>query len=79
VLGLGVADEPQPLPLAIERRSLLEHGKNLESLAGRSLRWLLDGLEHGVIPEAAWRLADPPASTLRDVDRPEDLADLRSP
>jgi molybdopterin-guanine dinucleotide biosynthesis protein A len=78
-LGLGPADEPQPLPLAIKRRSLIERGEDLESVAGRSLRWLLDGLDRRVIPEAAWRLADPLASTLCDVDRPDDLADLRSP
>jgi molybdopterin-guanine dinucleotide biosynthesis protein A len=78
-LGLGVADEPQPLPFAIVRRSLLERGMDLESMAGRSLRWLLDGLDRRVIPEDAWRLTDPLASTLCDIDRPDDLADLRSP
>lgn len=79
VLGLGQSDEPQPLPLALKRRSLLERHPDHELMAGRSLRWLLDRLDRSVIPESAWRLADPMALTLRDVDRPEDLADLRSP
>lgn len=78
VLGLGRSDEPQPLPLALKRRSLLERHPDHESMDGRSLRWLLDRLDRRVIPEASWRLADPMALTLRDVDRPEDLADLRS-
>ena len=40
------------------------------------LRAVLASLDAVAVPEAVWRELDPEARTLRDVDRPADLAGL---
>jgi len=74
VLGLGPECAVQPLPLALRRSTVLERFWDPGSSGGRSLLWLLRSLDCFVIPEDAWRIADPLGMTLRDVDRPEDLS-----
>ena len=74
VLGLGPEYAVQPLPHAIRRSAVLERCEDPGSSGSRSLRWLLRSLDCFVIPEDAWRVADPLGLTLRDVDRPEDLS-----
>jgi molybdenum cofactor guanylyltransferase len=75
MLGLGPSADPQPLPCALQRRALLARGPDQASVVGRPLRWMLDMLEPVVVPESAWRRADPDGLTLRDIDEPADLAD----
>ncbi len=71
---LGRDGETSVLPMALRRRraqaevaELLEHGE-------RRLRALAKALDAEVVPESAWRLDDPTAATLRDIDTSEDLS-----
>lgn len=71
VLHDGSAGRPLPAayrlgPAAAATRRLLDRGE-------RRLRALPDALDATVIPVRAWRLLDPDAATLVDVDRPADL------
>lgn len=64
---------PQPFPMAVDRAALLVHGGELVRSGERRLRELIESLDVAHIPEAEWRLLDPDARTLHDIDRPEDL------
>lgn len=62
----------RPLPCVLRTSSLA--AVRLRLGAGRrSLRELLESIALRAIDEPAWRAVDPEASSLRDVDRPEDL------
>lgn len=74
VLGLGDVDTPQPLPHALQRAALSGWPGDRPREKSPSIRSLLRSLDCRVIPEAVWRSLDPAGLTLRDVDRPDDLA-----
>ncbi|MEA2623328.1 MAG: hypothetical protein QOH61_2238 [Chloroflexota bacterium] len=78
----GVALEsdgrPQRLPLVLERGAAISAASDLLASGERSLGALVAALDIAVIPEAAWRELDPDGATLRDVDRPSDLAAIGS-
>lgn len=73
ILGLD-GDEP-PLPLALRRRRVQAAIGTLLDAGERRLRAVSRVLGAEVIPEATWRLDDPTAATLRDIDTQADLAD----
>ena len=64
----------RPLPMALRRSPAIAITAILLASDERRLRALRDGLALAVIPDAEWQLDDPDGATLRDVDRPEDLA-----
>jgi molybdopterin-guanine dinucleotide biosynthesis protein A len=70
-------DRPQALPFAADRETLIREADPLLRTGDRSLRALLTRLDLERIPEAEWRVMDPVAASLSDVDRPEDLASAR--
>jgi molybdopterin-guanine dinucleotide biosynthesis protein A len=81
--ALEEGGRPRPLPAAFERsvglaaaRGVLAGGGSQSRSEGARLRAVLAALETVVIPEAVWRELDPDGATLRDVDRPDDLAGL---
>ncbi len=63
-----------PLPLAGDVARLLEAAAALLGSGERSLRSLVRAAGAGRVPATEWRAFDPDGRTLRDVDRPEDLA-----
>lgn len=65
---------PRPLPLGLERDAVRHAGAELVAAGERSLRTLVGRLDMERIPESEWRELDPDARSLRDIDRPEDLA-----
>jgi molybdopterin-guanine dinucleotide biosynthesis protein A len=65
---------PRPLPVGLARDAILAVAPPLLANGERSLRALLGSLELERVAEATWRSLDPAARSLRDVDRPEDLA-----
>jgi len=67
----------RPLPMALRRAPAIAVTATLLASDERRLRALRDGLALAVIPDAVWQLDDPSGATLRDVDRPEDLAGHR--
>ncbi len=74
VACLEVDGRPQPLPMLCRRTHTLRRATRLLDLGERRLGALLDGPGACLIPEAAWRLADPTGRSLRDVDTPADMA-----
>ena len=78
VVGLVAHAELQPLPVAIQRRSVLAALGPLVGAGARRLGTLrsLAGA-HG-IAEADWRALDPHGDSLRDIDTEEDLLTLLS-
>jgi molybdopterin-guanine dinucleotide biosynthesis protein A len=71
-----VADgELRPLPAGLARPAIVERGQALLDAGERSLRALVAALDVERIGEPEWRAVDPEALSLRDIDRPEDLAD----
>jgi molybdopterin-guanine dinucleotide biosynthesis protein A len=70
-----LADEGQPrsLPAAVRRGQALAAARAALGTDRRSLLGVLLGLDPVVLPETAWRGADPDGAWRRDVDRPEDL------
>jgi molybdopterin-guanine dinucleotide biosynthesis protein A len=64
----------RPLPMTVERRAALTICRGLVADGRRDLRSLLDGLAVSTVHETEWRSDDPGARTLRDIDRPSDLA-----
>jgi len=71
---LADADAPRPLPLCVRRGTALLAASAALATDRRSLLEVALGLRPVIVPEAAWRAADPDAAWQRDVDRPEDLA-----
>ncbi len=66
-------DGPRPLPLAVRRTVAAAAALRLLDRGERRLRALLVELDVVVIPAATWRVDDPDAATLRDVDVPGDI------
>jgi molybdopterin-guanine dinucleotide biosynthesis protein A len=66
----------RPLPLAIRNGAASQAARRLIGEGERSLRRLLDALSARRLDEVEWRGLDPDGATLRDVDRPEDLAGM---
>ena len=73
--GCLVADGwPRPLPVGLDRDAIRLSGSGLVTTGERSLRALVAQLVMERIPEADWRALDPDGRSLRDIDRPDDLA-----
>jgi molybdopterin-guanine dinucleotide biosynthesis protein A len=70
---LGFRGRRQPLPLGLRVGAATGAAKRLLADGVRSLQSLADALRAREISEGEWRALDPVASTLHDVDRPEDL------
>jgi len=66
----------RPLPLAVRNGAASQAARRLIGEGERSLRRLLDALSARRLDEVEWRGLDPEGATLRDVDRPEDLAGM---
>jgi len=66
-------DGPRPLPMAVRKTVAAAAAVRLLDRGERRLRALLAELDVVVIPPSAWRVDDPDAATLRDVDAPADL------
>ncbi len=64
----------QRLPIVLDRSAAVAAASDLAASGESSLRALQQVLALRVIPEADWRVFDPEARSLRDVDRPSDLA-----
>jgi len=81
VLGDGSADAVRladrdrtaALPCAVRREPALRAAESALAAGDRRLRGLFERLVVELVPEADWRVLDPAARTLRDIDRPEDL------
>jgi molybdopterin-guanine dinucleotide biosynthesis protein A len=71
---LEVGGEPVPLPMAVLRAPALASARALLAGGERRLRALPGALHATVLAETTWRLDDPQGATLRDIDRPSDLA-----
>jgi molybdopterin-guanine dinucleotide biosynthesis protein A len=71
---LGLDGDTPPLPLALRRRRAQAAVGALLDAGERRLRAVSMVLDAEVIPAATWRLDDPTAATLRDVDMPGDLS-----
>jgi molybdopterin-guanine dinucleotide biosynthesis protein A len=65
--------EMQSLPFAIRRGPALRAAQAALDEGDRRLRGLFERLAVAVVAEGEWRLLDPAARTLRDIDRPGDL------
>ncbi len=72
--ALVVGDRRQPLPTAVRTRTAEPVARRLVMEGERSLRALLAALTTHEVQEREWRPLDPDAMTLRDIDRPADLA-----
>jgi molybdopterin-guanine dinucleotide biosynthesis protein A len=70
---LGRDGDTPPLPLALRRRRAQAAVGTLLDAGERRMRALPRVLDAEVIQESTWRLDDPAAATLRDIDTPEDL------
>jgi molybdopterin-guanine dinucleotide biosynthesis protein A len=68
----------RPLPAAFDRSAGLAAARAMlrEEPRKSRLRAVLAALDAIAVPERVWREHDPGGATLRDVDRPEDLARL---
>ncbi len=66
----------RPLPLGLRREQAFATSVRLVAGGERRLRVLLASLAATAIPEDAWLAVDPGGDAFRDVDVPEDLADL---
>ena len=73
ILGGGGDGKTAPLPLALRRRRAEKAVVALLDAGERRLRAAPQVLDAEVIPESTWRLDDTTATTLRDIDTPEDL------
>ncbi len=73
VVALEFQGVVQPLPLVLDRDAAISAASDLLASGERSLRRLVAALDVAVIPEREWRVLDPDAATLRDVDVPSDL------
>jgi molybdopterin-guanine dinucleotide biosynthesis protein A len=74
---LLLADQAQPMPVGLDRQATVLWTGRLMAASERSLRSLIAALVVDRIPEIEWRTLDPDARSLRDIDRPGDLRDLR--
>jgi molybdenum cofactor guanylyltransferase len=65
-----------PMPMALRPAAAMAAAGRLLENGERRLGALPDSLATHVIAEATWRLDDPGAATLRDIDTPADLVDV---
>ncbi len=72
--ALVIEGRRQPLPVVLRTGTAAPPARRLVAEGERSLRALLAALRTHDVQEREWRPLDPGAATLRDVDRPEDLA-----
>ena len=72
--ALVIGGRRQPLPVALRTTKAAPVARRLVEEGERSLRALLAALTTHEVRELDWRRYDPDGMTLRDVDRPEDLA-----
>jgi molybdenum cofactor guanylyltransferase len=70
---LARSGETVTLPSAVRREPALRAAESALADGDRRLRGLFERLVVELVPEADWRVLDPAARTLRDIDRPEDL------
>jgi molybdopterin-guanine dinucleotide biosynthesis protein A len=70
---LADRDQAAALPCAVRREPALRAAESALATGDRRLRGLFERLVVELVPEAEWRVLDPAARTLRDIDRPEDL------
>lgn len=70
---LADGEAPRSLPLVVRRDPALVVARRALGSERRSLLGVIFGLGCVVVPESAWRTADPEGSWRRDVDRPSDL------
>jgi molybdopterin-guanine dinucleotide biosynthesis protein A len=63
-----------PLPAAVSRDAARTEIAAALAEGERSLRAALARLHPAIVPAGEWRVDDPEARTLRDIDRPADLA-----
>lgn len=63
----------QPFPMGLGREAAISTGEALTATGERSLRRLIESVPVEITPEEEWRILDPDARSLRDIDRPEDL------
>jgi molybdopterin-guanine dinucleotide biosynthesis protein A len=73
------AEPPATLPLAIRIAAAAPAARALLDADRRSLRELLAQLPSARIDAATWRLQDPEARTISDIDTPDDLAAAAHP
>lgn len=66
----------EPLPAVLRTGTASDVAGRLLADGERSLQSLFVQLPTRALDERAWRALDPAGSTVRDVDRPSDLADL---
>jgi molybdopterin-guanine dinucleotide biosynthesis protein A len=67
------AGRSRPLPMALRREPALAAVERLVEAGERRLRALPETLTTDVIASETWRVLDPGALTLRDIDTPADL------
>jgi molybdopterin-guanine dinucleotide biosynthesis protein A len=63
----------RPLPIVLRREPAVAAAATLYAQGERRLRALTEVLPTHVVPETSWRVLDPDALTLRDIDIPSDL------
>jgi molybdopterin-guanine dinucleotide biosynthesis protein A len=69
----AVLDDGGPMPMAVRPRAAAPAARALLADGERRLRALPERLSATVIAGAAWRVHDPAAATLRDIDTTDDL------
>lgn len=70
----AVLDEGGPMPMAVRASRAAPAARDLLAAGERRLRSLPARLGATVVAGTLWRALDPDAETLRDIDRPADLA-----
>ena len=70
---LADRDQAAALPCAVRREPALQAAETALAAGDRRLRGLFERLVVELVPEVDWRVLDPDARTLHDIDRPEDL------
>ena len=73
VVVLADGDIVRPLPCAV-RATSRQRLQELIAAGERRLRTLVWEFPLATVPEGSWRALDPSGGSLRDIDRPEDLA-----
>ncbi len=78
-VALEDAGQLRPLPCALRVAVARPAAAAALEAGTRSLVGLLGRVRTGILPPERWRLLDPSGASLRDVDRPADLAGLEAP
>jgi molybdopterin-guanine dinucleotide biosynthesis protein A len=73
-VALAFRGRRQPLPLALRVGTATQAARRQLADGVRSLQSFVGALRVRELSEGEWRALDPAAATLRDIDRPEDLA-----